>query len=64
VATIERLTAADHTAVGLLLLVAYADCSEHIGADWSRLRDGLVHAAGRACWAWRWQRAVAACRAS
>lgn len=46
-ATIERLSAADHAAVGRLLLEAYADYSERIGADWPRLRDGLVHAAGR-----------------
>ncbi len=44
---IEHLSAADHAAVGRLLLEAYADYSERIGADWPRLRDALVHAAGR-----------------
>lgn len=46
-ATIERLTAEDHAAVGRLLLEAYDDYAERIGGDWTRLRDGLAHAAGR-----------------
>jgi GNAT superfamily N-acetyltransferase len=47
VATIERLSAADHAAVGRLLLEACADYAERMGADWPRLRDGLLHAAAR-----------------
>jgi len=48
VAEIERLTAADHAAVGRLLLDAYADYAERMGpVDWPRLREGLVAAAGR-----------------
>jgi GNAT superfamily N-acetyltransferase len=47
VAAIERLAAADHAAVGRLLCEAYADYAERIGAEWPRLRDGLVHAAER-----------------
>lgn len=45
--TVEHLTAADHAAVGGLLLEAYADYAERIGPDaWVRLRDGLAQAAG------------------
>jgi hypothetical protein len=47
VSTIEYLTAADHAAVGALLLDAYADYAERIGPDaWARLQDGLAQAAG------------------
>jgi GNAT superfamily N-acetyltransferase len=46
-ALIERLTVADHAAVGRLLLEAYADYAERMGDKWPRLRDGLVHAAER-----------------
>lgn len=47
-AGIERLAAADHAAVGRLLIEAYADYAERMGPDsWARLRDGLVRAAGR-----------------
>jgi ribosomal protein S18 acetylase RimI-like enzyme len=46
-ATIERLSAADHAAGARLPLKAYADYSERIGADWPRLRDGLLHATDR-----------------
>ena len=46
--TIEHLTAADHAAVGCLLLGAYADYAERIGPEaWARLQDGLVQAAGQ-----------------
>ena len=46
--TIEHLTAADHAAVGCLLLEAYADYAERIGPEaWARLRDGLAQAAGQ-----------------
>ncbi len=46
--TIEHLTAADHAAVGCLLLEAYADYAERMGADaWKRLSDGLAQAAGQ-----------------
>jgi hypothetical protein len=39
VSTIERLTDADHAAVGCLLLEAYADYAERIGPDgWAGLR--------------------------
>src|SRR5690242_10351279 len=44
---IERLTAADHAAVGRLLLEAYADYAARVGDEWPRLREGLAHAAGR-----------------
>lgn len=44
---IDRLTAADHAAVGGLLLDAYADYAERIGSEWPRLRDGLPQAAKR-----------------
>ena len=43
-AQIERLTAADHAAVGRLLLEAYADYAARMGSEWPRLRDGLVQA--------------------
>jgi len=47
VSTIEHLTAADHAAVGALLLEAYADYAERIGSDASaRLQNGLAQAAG------------------
>jgi GNAT superfamily N-acetyltransferase len=45
---IERLTVADHAAVGRLLVEAYADYAERMGpVEWPRLRDGLAAAAGR-----------------
>lgn len=45
---IERLTAADHAAVGRLLLEAYADYAGRLGPiEWPRLGDGLAQAAGR-----------------
>jgi len=47
VATIERLAAADHAAVGRLLLDAYADYAARMGSEWPRLRDGLVQAPDR-----------------
>jgi ribosomal protein S18 acetylase RimI-like enzyme len=48
VAAIERLGVADHVAVGRLLLEAYADYAERLGAvEWPRLSEGLAHAAGR-----------------
>lgn len=46
-ATIERLAAADHAAVGRLLLDAYADYAARMGSEWPRLRDGLPQAATR-----------------
>ncbi|HEX9327670.1 MAG TPA: GNAT family N-acetyltransferase [Reyranella sp.] len=46
-ATIERLAAADHAAVGRLLLDAYADYAARMGSEWPRLRDGLVQAPDR-----------------
>jgi GNAT superfamily N-acetyltransferase len=47
VSTIESLTAADHAAVGCLLLNAYADYAERMGSEWPRLRDGLPQAANQ-----------------
>jgi ribosomal protein S18 acetylase RimI-like enzyme len=47
VAEIERLTAADHAAVGRLLLEAYADYATRMASEWPRLRDGLVQAPDR-----------------
>jgi hypothetical protein len=48
VSTIEHLTAADHAAVGCLLLGAYADYAERLGPDaWARMSEGLVQATGR-----------------
>lgn len=45
-AHIEALTAADHVAVGKLLVDAYADYAERLGpVEWPRLRDGLARAA-------------------
>ena len=47
-AEIERPTAADHAAVGRLLLEAYADYAERMGpVAWPHLREGLMAAAGR-----------------
>ena len=47
-AAIERLAAADHAAVGRLLLEAYVNYAERIGpVEWLRLQEGLVAAAGR-----------------
>jgi ribosomal protein S18 acetylase RimI-like enzyme len=47
VAEIERLTAADHAAVGRLLLEAYADYATRMASERPRLRDGLVQAPDR-----------------
>jgi GNAT superfamily N-acetyltransferase len=48
VAVIERLTEADHAAVGRVLVEAYADYAERMGAvEWPRLSEGLGQAAGR-----------------
>lgn len=45
---IEPLAAADHAAVGRLLVEAYADYAARVGpVEWPRLCDGLVAAAGR-----------------
>lgn len=45
-ARIEALTAADHAAVGLLLVDAYSDYADRVGPKaWPRLRNGLVTAA-------------------
>lgn len=45
---VARLAAADHAAVGRLLIAAYADYAERMGPDsWARLRDGLERAADR-----------------
>lgn len=47
-AAIERLTAAEHAAVGRLLLEAYGDYAERMGPiEWPRLGEGLAKAAGR-----------------
>jgi GNAT superfamily N-acetyltransferase len=48
VTAIERLTSADHAAVGRLLLEAYGDYAARLGPiEWPRLCDGLVQAADR-----------------
>lgn len=46
-ARIETLTAADHAAVGELLVEAYSDYTHRVGpGEWPRLRNGLATAAG------------------
>ena len=45
-ARIETLTAADHAAVGELLVEAYSDYTHRVGpGEWPRLRNGLATAA-------------------
>jgi hypothetical protein len=47
VSTIEHLTAADHAAVGSLLLEAYADYAERMGPQsWARLSEAMTTARG------------------
>ena len=47
-ARVEVFTAADHAAVGGLLIEAYSDYAEHLGpVEWPRLRDGSAVAASR-----------------
>jgi GNAT superfamily N-acetyltransferase len=51
-AHMEVLTAADHVAVGELLVDAYADYAERLGpVEWPRLRDGIAYAAVNLPWA-------------